>query len=146
MPDIFTPSLLLSAIRVFAPRLTAVLHSAGHTNLRPRHLGIFAHLDVNGVRFRTLAERTGLGTSGMGALVDELERFGYLQPRAVAVGRAQLLTPTRKAINAMQLVQEHNATYEMELQRLLGSEAYESFRRSLELLATSENAITGASS
>jgi len=135
MADAHTPSLLLAAVRVAAPRLIAALHAGGHTAIRPRHIGIFAHLDPHGTRFMTLAERAGLGTPALGALVDELERLRYLKPRAHAVGRAQLVTPTATALDVMRLITAFNEHYEMELRRTLGGAAYESFRRSLETLA-----------
>lgn len=142
MRDLFTPSLLLAALRVFSPRLTAELHAAGHTEIRPRHIAVFTHLDPQGMRFRMLADRAGVGTAAMGALVDELERLGYVMPRTHAVGRAQLVTPTRLAAEVTQLMAAFNERHEMEIRRLLGPIDYESFRRALHTLADSGSMAT----
>jgi len=72
----------------------------------------------------------------MGELVDELEQLGYITRQADPTDRrAKLVVPTRAALEVTRLVHEFNQQLERQLRRQLGADAYNSLRRSLELLA-----------
>lgn len=132
----YTPSLLLFAYQDSARRLTEALNAAGHRAIRPKHGAVFANLGEAGTRATTLAERAAIGKAAMGELVDELEQLGYVTRQADPTDRrAKLVVPTRAALEVTRLVHEFNQQLERQLRRQLGADAYNSLRRSLELLA-----------
>ncbi len=71
--------LLLQAQRAYNARAIAKLHELGHRGLTLAHTALLPHLDLEGTRITTLAERAGMTKQGMGQLVSELERQGYVQ-------------------------------------------------------------------
>lgn len=70
--------LLLRAQRAFNARAIAKLHERGHQGLTLAHTALLPHLDLEGTRITTLAERAGMTKQGMGQLVSDLERQGYV--------------------------------------------------------------------
>ncbi len=70
--------LLLQAHRAFNARAVEKLQERGYENLTLAHLTLLPHLDVAGTRITTLAERAGMTKQGMGQLVLDLERQGYV--------------------------------------------------------------------
>ncbi len=70
--------LLLQAHRAFNARAVEQLHERGYEDLTLAHLTLLPHLDVAGTRVTTLAERAGMTKQGMGQLVLDLERQGYV--------------------------------------------------------------------
>lgn len=64
----------------------------GLEGLRPAHTALFPHLDLEGTRPSTLAERLGVTKQAVAPLVDELVDMGVLRKdRDPADGRAVLL-------------------------------------------------------
>lgn len=137
MTSISTQTLLIFAVRAWAPRLTRALHAAGHTNLQPRHGSVFMHADREGAFVRTLSERAGIAKSAMGALVDELERFGYLARRSERIDCPPLIVPTARGLEAIGIIRECNRQMEIELQQTLGNAGYHDLRQALQKLAES---------
>ena len=86
---------------------------------------LLPHLDAGGTRTTVLAERVGMTKQGMGQLVGELERQGFLR-RAPdpADGRAALVQFTEAGLtlldDAIAVTQEMDAGYEA----LLGGERF----------------------
>ncbi len=70
--------LLLQAQRAFNARAIAKLHERGHHGLTLAHTALLPYLDLEGTRITTLAERAGMTKQGMGQLVSDLERQGYV--------------------------------------------------------------------
>jgi DNA-binding MarR family transcriptional regulator len=71
--------LLLRASRAFNARATEKLQARGYRGLTLAHLSLLPHLDADGTRVTTLAERSGMTKQGMGQLVLELEHQGYTE-------------------------------------------------------------------
>lgn len=136
MASPYTQSLLLYAYQVSARDLTRMLRERGHTAIRPKHGAVFANIDKGGTRASALAERAGIGKAAMGELIDELERRGYVRREPdPSDRRAKLVVPTAAALEVTRLVHEFNEGLEARYRDLLGNQAYESLRSSLEVIA-----------
>jgi DNA-binding MarR family transcriptional regulator len=70
--------LLLRAHRAFNARAVEKLRARGYVGLTLAHVALLPHLEVAGTRITTLAERAGMTKQGMGQLVLDLERQGYV--------------------------------------------------------------------
>ena len=83
------------AYEAFNNALFARLAERGFDDLRPAHAQVFQHLTEDGLRLTQLAGAAGVTPQSMAALVDDLERLGYLDrvpdPRD---RRAALIRPT----------------------------------------------------
>lgn len=136
MTSPYTQSLLLYAYQVSARDLTRTLRERGHTAIRPKHGAVFANIDREGTRASLLAERAGMGKAAMGELIDELERRGYVRREPdPSDRRAKLVVPTSSALEVTRLVHAFNEGLEARYRELLGEQAYESLRSSLEAIA-----------
>lgn len=62
-------------------RVAAGMSDAGFDDLRPAHTVVFQHIDADGSRLTTLAERAQITKQSMGYLVDHLEQRGYVDRR-----------------------------------------------------------------
>ena len=71
--------LLLRASRAFNARATEKLRSRGYAGLTLAHLSLLPYLDANGTRVTILADRAGITKQGMGHLILDLERQGYIE-------------------------------------------------------------------
>lgn len=128
-----TQLLLLTAFRSWAPRLTKALTDAGHTEIRPRHRQLFAHLDVQGTSVSFLARRMRISAAAMGALVDDLVRLGYASP--ISEKGARNILPTTRGVALINLLKDFDAQMEVSLQERLGAEPYRVLRSALQELA-----------
>jgi DNA-binding MarR family transcriptional regulator len=72
-------ALLRIPFQAITARVAADLAAAGFTDLRPAYLAVFQHLDAEGSRLTDLAHRAQVTKQSMGALVDRLERWGYVE-------------------------------------------------------------------
>ncbi|MGH2977864.1 MAG: MarR family winged helix-turn-helix transcriptional regulator [Gaiellaceae bacterium] len=63
-------------------RVADGVSEAGFDDLRPAHAIVFQHIDADGSRLTTLADRAQMTKQSMGYLVDYLEQHGYLERRA----------------------------------------------------------------
>ncbi|MEO7910798.1 MAG: MarR family winged helix-turn-helix transcriptional regulator [Roseiflexaceae bacterium] len=70
--------LLLNAQRNYSLQALTKLRVRGHEGLSLAHTNLLAHLDVDGTRITTLAERVGVSKQAIGKLVGELEAKGYI--------------------------------------------------------------------
>ena len=70
--------LLLRAHRAFSARAVEKLWQRGYDGLSLAHIALLPHLDVDGTRITALAERAGMTKQGMGQLILDLERQGYV--------------------------------------------------------------------
>ncbi|MCK2214908.1 MarR family transcriptional regulator [Actinomadura sp. ATCC 31491] len=63
-------------------RLQGVVEDAARTHapgIRPAHQAVFFHMEHDGIRLSRLAAKAQMTAQAMGALVDDLERLGYLR-------------------------------------------------------------------
>jgi DNA-binding MarR family transcriptional regulator len=89
--------LLLRAQRDFDAELNARLRERGYPDVRLAHSALFAQIDPEGTRSSELAERAGITKQGMGQLVADLEKKGYVERvEDPADGRAKLVRLTNK--------------------------------------------------
>ncbi|MFI7706567.1 MarR family winged helix-turn-helix transcriptional regulator [Nonomuraea sp. NPDC049480] len=73
-------------------------------DIRPAHSAVFFHMEHDGIRLSRLAEKAQMTPQAMGALVDDLERLGYL--RRVpdpADRRAKLIVFTERGEEALKI-------------------------------------------
>ena len=70
--------LLLRAHRDFTSRAMGKLQARGYSGITLAHLSLLPHLERSGARVTTLAARAGMTKQGMGQLVMELERQGFV--------------------------------------------------------------------
>jgi len=89
--------LLLRAQRDFDAQLNARLRERGYPDVRLAHSALFAHIEPEGTRSSELAEQAGMTKQGMGQLVADLEKKGYVERVEDPVDRrAKLVRLTKK--------------------------------------------------
>jgi len=137
--------LLLQAQRAFNARAIDKLQARGYTGLRVSHTALLPHIDAGGTRITTLAERTGMTKQGMGQLVADLERQGFLE-RAPdpADGRATLIRFTPAGWDYLRAASDVKAELEADYRRELGEERFAALRDTLADLIAHEQQRTGA--
>lgn len=87
------------AYEAFTAAVFERLVERGFDDLRPAHAQVFQHLKEDGVRLTQLARAAGVTPQSMAALVDDLERLGYLRrDRDPRDRRAALIRPTDRGI------------------------------------------------
>ena len=72
-------ALMRAPLQALSSRVAADLVAAGFDELRPAQLVVFQHLNAGGSRVTDLAARAQMTKQSMGALVDDLERWGYVE-------------------------------------------------------------------
>ncbi|MDG4840020.1 MarR family transcriptional regulator [Micromonospora sp. WMMD967] len=104
----------------------------GFGDVRPRHGAVLAYLDVEGTRPGELARLAGRNKQTMGAILDELERLGYVRRTPdPADRRAKLIVPTDRGREFMELTDGIVDQIEQRLSDTLGAEQYQTFRSAL---------------
>lgn len=105
----------------------------GFGDVRPRHGAVLAYLDVEGTRPGELARLAGRNKQTMGAIIDELERLGYVRREPdPADRRAKLIMPTERGLGMMRVSDDLVRQIEHDLSETLSPEVYEVFRTALE--------------
>ncbi|MEE6261711.1 MarR family winged helix-turn-helix transcriptional regulator [Plantactinospora sonchi] len=104
----------------------------GFQDVRPRHGAVLAYLDAEGTRPGELARLAGRNKQTMGAILDELERLGYVR-RAPdpADRRAKLIMPTERGLRFMEISDSLVAVIEQNLSDTLGPDGYRGFMAAL---------------
>ncbi|GAB1515131.1 MarR family winged helix-turn-helix transcriptional regulator [Actinophytocola sp. KF-1] len=107
----------------------------GFDDLRPRHGAVVAHLDEDGVRLVDLARRAGRNKQTIAAVLDELEKLGYVH-RAPdpADRRAKLIVPTDRGRELMRISDEIVADIEARHEERLGRAAYAGFKAAIKTI------------
>lgn len=109
------------------------LPAHGFDDLRTAHSAVFRHLDPDGTRMSTLAERAGMTKQSMAYLVENLRETGYLVVVAdPADGRAKLVQLTRRGKQAMQTLIALSQEFEDWLAGMLGTAKVKRLRDLLE--------------
>jgi DNA-binding MarR family transcriptional regulator len=112
--------LLLRAQRAFDANLNARLRERGYPDVRLAHSALFAYIDPEGTRSSELAERAGMTKQGMGQLVGDLEKKGYVERvEDPADRRAKLVRLTkegrRHVRDAREIIGEIEEAYALRL-------------------------------
>ena len=130
--------LLLQAQRAFNQAAISKLQQRGYAGLSFTHTALLPHLDLEGTRITTLAERAGITKQGMGQLVSDLERQGLVS-RAPdpADGRATLVSFTDAGWAYLQAAHEVKQEIEAEYAALLGEEGFAELRSLLRIVIKS---------
>ncbi|MBW2280325.1 MAG: MarR family transcriptional regulator [Deltaproteobacteria bacterium] len=92
-----TGQLLLRAARLLNERAVGRVRDEGQPDLRPVHLALMPHLDMEGTRATVLAARMGITKQGVSQIVADLEQMGIVERRPdPGDGRARLVCFTRR--------------------------------------------------
>lgn len=107
-------------------------------SVRMAHTHLLPHLDFEGTRLTTLAERMGISKQAAGELVDDLESQGLLERLPdPSDGRAKLIRFTvrgeERILRGLTLLQEMEAS----LESVVGSRRMSELAKTLGLLAAS---------
>ncbi|HAX24833.1 MAG TPA: MarR family winged helix-turn-helix transcriptional regulator [Thermomicrobiales bacterium] len=127
--------LLLRAQRAVNARAIARLHERGHHGLTLTHTSLLPYLDLEGTRITTLAERAGMTKQGMGQLVRDMERQGYVR-RDVdpADARAVLVRFTDVGWQFLGDARAVRQEIEAEYADILGRDQLEALRKTLQVI------------
>jgi DNA-binding MarR family transcriptional regulator len=126
-------ALLRRPLRALTGRVHTDLTAAGYVDLRPAHLTVFQHLDAAGSRLTDLAARAAMTKQSTGALVDDLERGGYVaRIPDPADGRARIVRRTERGWTVEQVARASVRAFEAEWVARVGEERMRQFRSVLE--------------
>jgi len=135
-----TPDLGILAVRLlFGVQSDLFRRTAQHgfDNLRPRHGAVLAYLDEDGIRLVDLARIAGRHKQTIAAIVDELEKLGYIYRATDAADRrAKLIMPTERGLEVMQLADDILADIEAHYAEQLGQRRYAQFKQALRTVTT----------
>ena len=134
-----TPDVGILAVRLLfglQSELFARAAQHGFDDLRPRHGAVLAYLD-DGIRLGDLARIAGRNKQTIAAIVDELEKLGYVY-RATdpADRRAKLIMPTERGREVIQLSDDILADIESRYAEQLGQRRYAQFMRALRTITS----------
>lgn len=73
-----TGRLLLNAYRAFNSRAYEKLVARGYTEVGQPHLSVIPHIETEGTRITTLAERASMTKQAIGQLIQDLETQGFV--------------------------------------------------------------------
>lgn len=124
--------LMLLSFRKFERDLLRKLEKQGVIDVTLADFNVLRHLDPQGLQLTTLSEHAGLSKQGVGKMVKDLEKKGYLKVKQDKHDRrAKLVTYTPKGKNLMQKTIVIVGDIEKQYKVLLGSRNYENLRDSL---------------
>lgn len=128
-----TLQLLFKAARLVEEQARArVAAMPGRPSLRPSHTALFPHLDFEGTRISTLAERLGITKQAVSQLVDDLEALGVVERRADrSDGRARLVRFTKRGLAGLFDGLRTLEAFERELEATVGTETMRGLREGL---------------
>ena len=114
---------LRQAHETFIGEVFERLAEQGFDDMRPVHAQVFQNLKEEGVRLSELARGEGMAPQSMGALVDDLERLGYLERVADPHDRrAVLIRPTERGRAEVRAARKVIAALERQWARTVGEE------------------------
>ena len=120
------------AARAFNDLALKKLHALGHTDLSLSHTNVLPHLEVEGTRIVTLAERAGMTKQGAGQLVAELAAHGYVERRPDPTdGRATQIHFTETGWQYLLDAQKVKQTIEAEYKAALGEDRWRELNAAL---------------
>ncbi len=111
------------------------LAEQGFDDMRPAHAQVFQNLKEEGVRLTELARTAGIAPQSMGALVDDLERLGYVERvRDPHDRRAALIRPTERGRAEVRAARKVIAALERQWARTVGEERFRALMETLDEL------------
>jgi DNA-binding MarR family transcriptional regulator len=129
--------LLLRAQRGFEAELNARLRERGYSDIRQAHSALFAHIDLQGTRSGELAERAGITKQGMGQLLKDLEKKGYVERVEDPTDRrARIVRLTKKGLRHIRDAGEIIGEVEEAYARRIGDGRLETLRAILKDLSS----------
>jgi DNA-binding MarR family transcriptional regulator len=130
-----TSLLMFISSRAAADRVFSAMHEAGFTDVTIAQARLLMGLDVEGTRLGTLADRAQIAKQTATALVDRLERAGYVERVAdPSDGRARLVRMTPRAEAALPIARAEEARIEAEWEAHLGPRRMGQLREALTAL------------
>ena len=127
--------LMLISSRHAEARILDAVRAAGFEEVTLAQGRVTAGIDPEGTRLSVLAERAGVAKQTATALVDRLERAGYVERTPDPLdGRARLVRLTAKGQSAIPVARAEEARIEQEWEQHLGARRMRQLRDALALL------------
>lgn len=127
-----TSLLMFIASRAAAERIFRAVHSAGFDDVTIAQSRLLMGIDPDGTRVSVLADRAQIAKQTATALVDKLERAGYVERVPDPTdGRARLVRLTPRAESALPLARAEEDRIEAEWRAHLGVERMDQLRSAL---------------
>ena len=127
--------LMFIAARAAADRIFRAVHDAGFDDVTIAQSRLMMGVDPEGTRVSELAERAQVAKQTATALVDKLERAGYVERVPdPSDGRARLVRMTSRAEAALPVARSEEARIEAEWRTHLGAERMDQLRQALTAL------------
>lgn len=127
--------LMFIASRAAADRIFRAVHEAGFDDITIAQSRLMMGLDPGGTRLSVLAERAQIAKQTATALVDKLERAGYVQRVPdPSDGRARLVRLTPRAEAVLPIARAEEERIEAEWRAQLGPELMGRLRQALTAL------------
>ena len=129
---------LMKAARLYHERAMAEMREEPrYAHLRPRHMQIMPHIDLDGTRVTDLAARMDMTKQGVGQIIDDFERAGLLErvpdPED---GRAKLVRITEEGRASLMFGLSVLGRVEAELAEAVGKAELTRLRGTLAKLVT----------
>ncbi len=129
--------LMFIASRAAVDRIFAAVQDAGFTDATIAQGRLMMGIDPEGTRLSVLAERALIAKQTATALVDRLERAGYVERVPdPSDGRARLVRMTARAESVLPIARAEEARIEAEWRAHLGDERMDQLRQALTALRT----------
>ena len=130
-----TSLLMFIASRAAADRIFRAVHDGGFDDVTIAQSRLMMGIDTEGTRLSTLAERAQIAKQTATALVDKLERAGYVERVPdPSDGRARLVRMTPRAQAALPIARAEEDRIEAEWRAHLGTEGMDQLRQALTAL------------
>ena len=139
-PGLTTP-MIGALLRLAAEQAHALLYArlreVGYRELRPAHFALFQFPGPHGVRPVELAARLGMSKQALTPLLNDLERWGYLERQPTADdGRGRVLWLTGRGLAFVGAIKAIMTGIEAEWAARLGAERFAIVKAALEDLTT----------
>lgn len=132
---------VLAAQLLFAVQreLFGRLRERGFDDVRPRHGAVLAYLDEAGVRPGDLARLSGRRKQTIGAILDDLERLGYIDRQPDPQDRrASLIVPTDRGFTFMHASDAIINEIESQHAARIGPRAYAQLKHRLRMITSQQ--------
>ena len=127
-----TSLLMFVASRAAAERIFRAVHDAGFDDLTLAQSRLAMGVDVEGTRLSVLAQRAQIAKQTATALIDKLERAGYVERVPdPSNGRARLVKMTPRAEAVLPVARAEEDRIEAEWRAHLGDELMDQLRHAL---------------
>lgn len=132
-----TAVLMFMAHRDVETRVMAALGQAGHDDITMAQSRLMQRLDPGGMRLTELAEQARVTKQTAGALIDQLERSGYVTRLPDPTdARARLVTLSDRGVEVCRRAGAEVGRVEAEWRERLGDTAFDAMRDALVTLAS----------